>query len=170
MSHPFRIPFPKLPSSATCRSAGIYTSGALFSLGFWFFVDAAVCSKVHNPSDVHIHFPEWIPLICSVLGMLIINSIEKSRLTGDRFSYSVGDGDVVWKAKLVLFMGLALVSGGLAGSVCFLILGYIVPDYPWPTLYFGVANVLANSLIALSCVSLWLSQNIEEEYTYSLSL
>ncbi|RPB16142.1 UPF0220-domain-containing protein [Morchella conica CCBAS932] len=167
MSHPFRIPV-KLPSSATCRSAGVYTSGALFSLGFWFFVDAAVYSKVANPGDVHIKFPEWIPLICSVLGMLIINSIEKSRLMADSFSYS--GGDVAWKAKLVLFMGFAMLAGGLAGSVCFLILGYIVPEYPWPTLYFGVANVIANSLIMLSCVSLWLSQNIEEDYTYNLSL
>ncbi|KAI5849575.1 hypothetical protein DFP73DRAFT_541096 [Morchella snyderi] len=167
MSHPFRsIPFPKLPSSATCRSAGVYTSGALFSLGFWFFVDAAVYSKVANPGNVHITFPEWIPLICSVLGMLIINSIEKSRLTADSYS----GGEVMWKAKMVLFVGFALLAGGLAGSVCFLILSYIVPEYPWPTLYFGVANVLANSLIMLSCMSLWLSQNIEEDYSYSLSL
>jgi len=47
--------------------------------------------------------------------MLVINSIDKSRLGADSFSYS-GNG-VAWKARLVLFMGFALMAGGLAGSV-----------------------------------------------------
>lgn len=47
--------------------------------------------------------------------MLVINSIEKSRLHGDSFSYS-GSG-VAWKARFVLFLGFALLAGGLAGSV-----------------------------------------------------
>lgn len=54
-----------------------------------------------------------------------INSIEKSRLLADSYSYS-GNG-VAWKAKLVLFMGFALIAGGLAGSaVCFFL------TYPRP--------------------------------------
>jgi len=47
--------------------------------------------------------------------MLVINSIEKSRLQADSWSYS-GDG-VAWKARFVLFLGFALLAGGLAGSV-----------------------------------------------------
>ena len=47
--------------------------------------------------------------------MLVINSIEKSRLSADSYSYS-GTG-VAWKARLVLFLGFALMAGGLAGSV-----------------------------------------------------
>lgn len=47
--------------------------------------------------------------------MLVINSIEKSRLQADSFSYS-GNG-VAWKARFVLFLGFALLAGGLAGSV-----------------------------------------------------
>jgi len=47
--------------------------------------------------------------------MLVINSIDKSRLSADSFSYS-GNG-VAWKARLVLFLGFALMAGGLAGSV-----------------------------------------------------
>lgn len=60
-------------------------------------------------------FVDWIPGICSALGMLVINSIEKSRLSADSFSYS-GDS-VAWKARFVLFLGFALLAGGLAGSV-----------------------------------------------------
>lgn len=87
-----------------------------FSLGFFFFVDASAYShSSKNGSIVHINFVDWIPCICSALGMLVINSIEKSRLSADSYSYS-GTG-VAWKAQLVLFLGFALMAGGLAGSV-----------------------------------------------------
>ena len=62
----------------------------------------------------------------------------------------------------------------------------MVNDYQFPTLYFGVANVVANGLIMLryvfvnllantadmfySSVVLWVSQNMEDDYTYNLSL
>lgn len=98
--------------------------------------------------------------------MLVINSIDKSRLGADSFSYS-GNG-VAWKARLVLFMGFALMAGGLAGSVVsgeyrttlnpmsltfkqqtVMVLKYVVPGYSFPTLWFGVANVVANAAIML---------------------
>lgn len=78
-------------------------------------------------------------MICSVLGMLVINSIDKSRLSADSFSYS-GDG-IAWKARLVLFLGFALLAGGLAGSVTVLVLKYVIKEVGWPTLWFGVAGV-----------------------------
>ena len=87
-----------------------------FSLGFFFFIDASTYSHSNlNGGTVHIKFVDWIPGICSALGMLVINSIEKTRLSADSYSYS-GTG-VAWKARLVLFLGFALMAGGLAGSV-----------------------------------------------------
>lgn len=47
--------------------------------------------------------------------MLVINSIEKARLQADSWNYS-GSG-VAWKAQFVLFLGFALLAGGLAGGV-----------------------------------------------------
>lgn len=61
-------------------------------------------------------------------------------------------------------------AGGLSGSITVLVLKYALQGYPWPTMYFGVANVIANAAIMLSCIVLWVSQNIEEDYTYNLSL
>jgi hypothetical protein len=117
-----------------------------FSLGFYFFIDAATYSKsARNGSSFHITFVDWIPGICSALGMLVINSIDKTRLGADSFSYS-GNG-VAWKARLVLFLGFALLAGGLAGSVTVLVLKYLVHSVVFPTLWFGVANVLANALV-----------------------
>ncbi|KAF2232092.1 UPF0220 domain protein [Viridothelium virens] len=165
----FRFPKPQWVNSANTRTAGVYTAGAVFSLGFFFFIDAATFSKSsRNGSDVHVKFVDWIPGICSALGMLVINSIEKGRLNADSYSYS-GNG-VAWKARLVLFLGFALMAGGLAGSVTVMVLKYVVPEYPFPTLWFGVANVVANSLIMLSSVVLWISQNMEDDYTYNLAL
>ncbi|MCJ1247262.1 hypothetical protein MMC30_004476 [Trapelia coarctata] len=144
----FRFPKPQWLNSPNTRTAGVYLAGALFSLGFFFFIDASTFShSARNGSEVHIKFVDWIPGICSALGMLVINSIEKTRLSADSYSYS-GTG-VAWKARLVLFLGFALMAGGLAGSVAVLVLKYIVKNYPFPTLYFGIANVVANGLIML---------------------
>ncbi|KAI9813785.1 MAG: hypothetical protein M1827_003575 [Pycnora praestabilis] len=165
----FRFPKPEWMNSANTRTAGVYAAGALFSLGFFFFIDAATYSRSNkNGSEVHINFVDWIPGICSALGMLVINSIEKTRLSADSFSYS-GSG-VAWKARLILFLGFALMAGGLAGSVTVLALKYVVKEYGFPTLYFGVANVIANALIMLSSVVLWISQNMEDDYTYNVAL
>ncbi|CBF70956.1 hypothetical protein BDV09DRAFT_187749 [Aspergillus tetrazonus] len=166
----FRFSKPEWLNNSTVRNAGVYTSGALFSLGFFFLIDAAAFSHSYrNASTVHVKFVDWIPGICSALGMLVINSIEKSRLQADSFSYS-GNG-VAWKARFVLFLGFALLAGGLAGSVTVMVLKYLIKNYPLPTLYFGIANVIANGLVMLSSsVVLWISQNIEDDYTYNLAL
>lgn len=79
--------------------------------------------------------------------MIVINSIDKTRLSGDGFSYS-GDG-VAWKAKVVLFMGFAAMAGGLAGGVCVMVLKYVVNEAAWPAMWMGVANVVANALVML---------------------
>src|SRR3954469_5586362 len=113
-------------------------------------LDASVWSKSKNGSEVHINFIDWLPLIFSSLGMLIINSIEKTRLSADSFSYS-GSG-VAWKARVVLFLGFASLAGGMAGGVTVLVLKYVVSGTVWPTLYMGVANVLANGLVMLRYV------------------
>jgi len=160
---------PEWLNNAAVRSAGVYTAGALFSLAFFVLLDAAVWShSTQNGSNVHINFVDWLPLIFSASGMLIINSIEKTRLSADSFSYS-GSG-VAWKARVVLFLGFASLAGGMAGGVTVLVLKYVVPSVSWPTLYMGIANVLANGGVMLSTVVLWISQNMEDEYAYNLAL
>ena len=80
--------------------------------------------------------------------MVVINSIDKSRLSGDTWAYS-GDG-VAWKARVVLFMGFAAMAGGLAGGVTVMVLKYVTEGAQGMTLWFGVANVVANGLVMLS--------------------
>lgn len=129
---------------------------------------------------------DWIPGIFSFLGMIVINSIDKTRLTGDTFAYS-GDG-VAWKARVILFLGFAAMAGGLAGGISVLVLKYITAGAEGMTLWFGVSNLIANALVMFryvgyqwdnpwtntdhcsSSVVLWVSQNMEDDYTYNLAL
>lgn len=114
-------------------------------------LDAAVWSRNKNGSDnIHVSFIDWLPLIFSSLGMLIINSIEKTRLSADSYSYS-GNG-VAWKARVVLFLGFASLAGGMAGGVTVLVLKYVVADATWPAMWMGIANLVSNGAVMLRYV------------------
>ena len=63
---------------------------------------------------MHVTFVDWLPGICSLLGMIVINLIDKDRVQGNE---DFGDSRAVWRARLFLFIGFALMAGGLAGSV-----------------------------------------------------
>lgn len=150
----------------------MYLSGALYALGVWAFLDAVIYSKTVNASDVHVTFVDWIPIICSTLGMLIVNSIEKNRLLNDALGNGGfgGSSTTTWAARVILFLGFSLLAGGVAGSIVVLILKFLMKHYSFPTLGMGVSNVVANGAIMLSCIVLWVAQNIEDEYSYSLAL
>lgn len=100
-----------------------------------------------NGSALHVTFVDWLPFIFSSLGMLIINSVEKARLSADSFSYS-GSG-VAWKARVVLFLGFAALAGGMAGGVTVFVLKFAVPGVPFPALTMGIENLVANALVGL---------------------
>lgn len=103
--------------------------------------------------------------------MFVINTVDKTLLSTENGFYSFGGGDNAdWQAKVVLFMGFALLAGGLAGSIVILVLKYVVPQYAMPTLLMGIENVVANGSVMLSCVVLWIAQNVQDEYSYSLQL
>ncbi|KAL6854190.1 UPF0220 domain-containing protein [Trichoderma novae-zelandiae] len=160
---------PEWLNSIWARNAGVYGAGALFSLAFYVMLDSAVWSKsAKNGSNVHVKFVDWLPLIFSSLGMLIINSVEKQRLSADSFSYS-GSG-VAWKARVVLFLGFAALAGGMAGGVTVFVLKFVVPGVGMPALSMGIENLVSNALVGCSTVVLWISQNMEDEYSYNLSL
>jgi hypothetical protein len=116
-------PFPELNLGRHRRTIGVYLAGALFALANWTFIDAAILSShAHSPYDepslpppVHVTFVDWIPGMCSLMGMLVVNLIDKDRIKGDESFGS--DSRAVWRARLFLFLGFALMAGGLAGSV-----------------------------------------------------
>lgn len=169
----FNLASLRLPKSQKLRSVGVYLAGALYSIGFWSMVDAAVYSKTVNASTIHVTFIDWIPYICSTLGMMIVNSIEKSNLFNDpnnSANFLSNGNSNAWAARVILFLGFSLLAGGLAGSFMVFILKFLLKKVGFPTLGMGVSNIICNGCIMLSCIVLWLSQNIEDEYSYSLAL
>jgi len=174
----FVNPFPELSLGKHRRTVGVYLAGGLFALANWTFLDAAVLSAhAHSPfgdpnappadPPVHVTFTDWIPGICSLLGFLVINLIDKDRVRGDE---GFGDARAVWRARLFLFIGFALMAGGLAGSVTVLILKYILNGYTPEFTYYGYANVSQSVALMLSAVVLWIAQSGGSEYEYNLTL
>ncbi|KAF9461713.1 hypothetical protein BDZ94DRAFT_1263157 [Collybia nuda] len=168
-------PFPEISLGKHRRTAGVYLAGALFALANWTFLDAAVLSAhAHSPwgqpdqdPPVHVSFVDWIPGICSLLGYLVITLIDKDRVRGDE---GFGDSRAVWRARLFLFIGFALMAGGLAGSVTVLILKYILNGFPDQFTYYGYANVSQSVALMLSAIVLWIAQSGGSEYEYNLTL
>lgn len=93
-----------------------------FALANWAFLDAAVLSAhARSPRDepdwevpVHVTFVDWVPGIFSLLGLLVVNLIDKDRIKGEE---GLGDSRAVWRARLFLFIGFAMMAGGVAGSI-----------------------------------------------------
>jgi hypothetical protein len=86
------------------------------------FFDACTLSEhVKPPPDapydsvpVHVDFADWLPGIFTTFAMLIINLIDKERLlSGGSFA---GELNIIWRARLFLFIGFALMAGDLAGN------------------------------------------------------
>lgn len=91
---------------------------------------------------------------------------------------------------MILFIGFALMAGGLAGSVVsttfcatfcdfvintltlqtVLVLKYVLNGYPEQFVYYGYANVSQSVALMLSAVVLWISQSTSSEYEYNLTL
>ncbi|WVQ77956.1 hypothetical protein IAT38_000036 [Cryptococcus sp. DSM 104549] len=172
----FRFNFPQFEIGPKTRAIGTYLSGGLFALSYFLLFDAATLSShakppsEHDVVPVHMSFVDWIPAICSTLGFLVTSLLDKSHLnaafSGDAWG---GEGPAAWRARVVLFIGVALMAGGLAGSLTVLILKYIIPDYVG-YIYYGGANVATNAGIMISAMVLWISQSGSDEYEYQLTV
>ncbi|KAJ7182916.1 hypothetical protein C8R43DRAFT_1145469 [Mycena crocata] len=170
-------PFPNVDLGKHRRTVGVYFADSAHSLplptGFsWTHASFSAHAKApwgqpDTPVPVHVTFVDWIPGICSLFGFLIINLIDKDRIRGED---GFGDARAVWRARVFLFIGFALMAGGLAGSITVLVLKYIIPDLAEQFKYYGYANVSQNVALMLSVIVLWMAQNSSNEYEYNLTL
>ncbi|KAF9283125.1 hypothetical protein BGZ74_001982, partial [Mortierella antarctica] len=97
-----------------------------------------------------------------------INLIDKASLRGDSFAFSGDSTSIVWKARVILFIGFAFMAGGLAGSISVLCVKYVIPDHGDPFTFWGICNVVQNAAIMISAAILWVAQNTESEYSFSI--
>jgi hypothetical protein len=136
---------------------GVYLAGAIFALAWWLFIDGAIQASQRG---IHM-YAEWTPGLSIVLGMMVVNSIDQTRLTGDGYLL---DPVSAWRARLALFIGVTVMVGGIAGSVSMLCIKFI-DLYA----YAGYCIVAQCALLILSSIVLWIAQNMEGEYQIALS-
>ncbi|KAJ1949003.1 Vacuolar protein sorting-associated protein 68 [Linderina macrospora] len=166
----WNIPLPRIPSAwrEHIRDFGTYASGALFTLGWWFFIDGLVTARTTTDFPVSFGFEDWIPGILCTLGMVITNSIDLALLRDDGFGY--GSSGLAGKAKLTLFIGIALLAGGVAGSIAILAIKYIVPQVDGSVMYIGFTNVIQTVSVLLASIVLWFVHNSEADNQYNFVL
>ncbi|KAB2046232.1 hypothetical protein E1A91_D01G220300v1 [Gossypium mustelinum] len=103
-------------------------AGAVFGAGWWFWVDAVVCSSVH------ISFVHYLPEIFASIAALMFNCVGKDDI--DYSPYDEGE----WRLKLWLFLAYVVSFVSLAASVGLLMQDSLVTS--GPSLWTGTAGVL----------------------------
>ncbi|KAI8869448.1 UPF0220-domain-containing protein [Ramicandelaber brevisporus] len=174
--HPFVCRWPRLPAFVqdNIRSWGTYAAGALFTLGWWCFIDGIAFAKTTPDFPVRVSIEDYLPGIFTTLGMIITNSIDISLLNDDGGGGGFGAFDdsssLAGKAKLTLFIGIALIAGGLAGSVAILAIKYLAADVASKFIYTALATVVQNVLIVMCSVMLWIVHSIDADSQYNFIL
>jgi TRAP-type mannitol/chloroaromatic compound transport system permease small subunit len=148
----------------------MYISGVLYALGLWQMIDASIFSKTINASLVHVSVVDWIPFVCSTLGMIVVNSLDKVQLVnvgGGGFDSS--GSQLQWQARVVLFIGFSLLAVGFSGSILVLVLKFLIKGFTdFPTVKMGTENVGANFCVMISCTILWVVSTMEEDNSLAL--
>lgn len=104
-------------------------------------------------------FADWVPGLLATIGMIVVNLVDKTILAeaGGLGSMGIGGGAwggdaIQWRARLFLFVGFALLAGGLAGSITLLTIKYLITQYPQEYEHYGVASVVSrNTFMHHSC-------------------
>ncbi|KAI9474026.1 MAG: hypothetical protein EXX96DRAFT_580299 [Benjaminiella poitrasii] len=139
----------------------------LFALGWWSFVDGLAILWNLQDRFVSPGIEDWVPGIITTFGMIIVNLIDKEALKG---GYSGFDDEFMWRARLFLFLGFAMMAGGLSGSVAVLVTKYIYNENMldiW-NMYLGITDVAQCILIMSSTAMLWLVQSTYHENDFRI--
>lgn len=120
-------------------------SGAVFGTGWWFWVDAVVCSSIQVP------FLHYLPGIFASLGALMFNCVRKEDI--DYSPYDEGE----WRLKLWLFIAYVVAFVSLAASVGLLIQDSVVKT--GPSTWTGVAGVFQCVFVLISGLMYWTSHS-----------
>eukprot|EP00879_Flechtneria_rotunda_P003907 GHRR01004147.1.p1 GENE.GHRR01004147.1~~GHRR01004147.1.p1 ORF type:complete len:170 (+),score=25.44 GHRR01004147.1:115-624(+) len=125
------------------KSYGPIASGALFGAGWWFWVDAVVCTQHKIPFD------QYIPGIVATLALVMINCIRRDDLQ----DYDPFDDGGFCRSRFWLFLSYIVSFSAVVGSVWVLMQHYAMnPDMAgevWPGVagIFQVACILGSGLL-----------------------
>ncbi|XP_022863687.1 transmembrane protein 50 homolog [Olea europaea var. sylvestris] len=120
-------------------------AGAVFGAGWWFWVDAVVCSSVK------VSFLHYLPGIFASLAALMFNTVNKEDLDDSPY------GESEWRVKLWLFIAYVVSFVCLAASVGLLIQDALVES--GPPAWTGVAGVFQCVFVLISGLMYWTSHS-----------
>ncbi|CAI9754341.1 unnamed protein product [Fraxinus pennsylvanica] len=120
-------------------------AGAVFGAGWWFWVDAVVCSSVK------VSFLHYLPGIFASLAALMFNTVNKEDLDDSPY------GESEWRVKLWLFIAYVVSFVSLAASVGLLIQDALVKS--GPSAWTGVAGVFQCVFVLISGLMYWTSHS-----------
>eukprot|EP00882_Tetradesmus_deserticola_P003957 GHRQ01004183.1.p1 GENE.GHRQ01004183.1~~GHRQ01004183.1.p1 ORF type:complete len:172 (+),score=21.30 GHRQ01004183.1:184-699(+) len=130
------------------KSYGPIASGALFGAGWWFWVDAVVCTSHKIPFD------QYIPGIVATVALVMINCIRRDDLQ----DYDPFDDGGFCRSRFWLFLSYVVSFGSVVGAVWVLMQHYAmnsdVAGEVWP----GVAGVFQVSCILASGLLFFISR------------
>ncbi|XP_010277682.1 PREDICTED: transmembrane protein 50 homolog isoform X1 [Nelumbo nucifera] len=115
-------------------------AGAVFGAGWWFWVDAVVCSSVK------VGFVHYLPGIFASLAALMFNCVKRDDI--DYSPYEEGE----WRLKLWLFLAYVVSFVSLAASVGLLVQDALVKS--GPSAWTGTAGVLQCVLVLIRYASM----------------
>jgi len=118
-------------------------AGAVFGAGWWFWVDAVVCSSVS------VSFVHYLPGFFASFAALMFNCVRKEDI--DYSPYEEGE----WRLKLWLFFAYVVSFVSLAASVGLLIQDSLVTT--GPSVWTGTAGVLQCVFVLISGLIYWTS-------------
>ncbi|KAJ6819696.1 transmembrane protein 50A [Iris pallida] len=119
-------------------------AGAVFGAGWWFWVDAVVCSSVK------VSFLHYLPGIFASVAALMFNCVNKDDISYDYYSPY---GDSEWRLKLWLFVAYVVSFVSLSGAV-----GLLVQDAltdKGPAVWTGVAGIFQCVFVLISGLMYW---------------
>ncbi|XP_078444760.1 transmembrane 50A-like protein [Wolffia australiana] len=116
-------------------------AGAVFGAGWWFWVDAVVCSAVK------VSFLHYLPGIFASLAALMFNGVKKEDM--DYSPYEDGE----WRVKLWLFLAYVVSFVSLAASVGLLVQDALVDK--GQSTWTGIAGILQCVFVLISGLIYW---------------
>ncbi|KAI9291729.1 hypothetical protein K502DRAFT_368197 [Neoconidiobolus thromboides FSU 785] len=166
---PFKCIFPSINWNlfgTNQRSFLIYSSGFIFALSWWVFVDGIISSHLAKDNPTPPGVEDYIVGAISTFGMIIVNSIDPALIKGESFSYS--SSSVAWKARLLLFFGITCNVGALIGAATISTIKYYTKTTP--VSYVGTGLLFETFGILVSCIILWTAQSMEADGVYNIVL
>jgi len=139
-----------------------YLAGALFSIGWWIWIDATIY-HYHVGDPIVVIWWQYVAGVISTIGLLGVNVVSWNDLNSN---FIFGD-QVSSRAKIFLFCAFIVCFGGLIAAIWISIQYWFIPSNGYatkPSVYGGVALLVQNGLIFAATLMLRFSKPAEEEF------